>query len=460
MIAKLIKPEIEELISQKNWREIKDIINDVPSVDVAELLEDLDNETALLIFRLIEKKKASDVFSHVHPDIGVALLNQFTSQQVKEIIGGMPPDDKAAFLEELPGHLVQLVMTNLSPTELNEVKVLLGYPEYSIGRIMTPKYVKIKRDWTIERCMSHIRKWGKTAETINVLYVVDERERLIDDITLNKLILAEPDQPVSTLMDEIFVALNVWDDQEEAVKSLTKYDRVALPVVDSDGVLVGIVTADDVFDVAEEETTEDMQLMAGMEALDDYYSNTSITEMVKKRIGWLLVLFLGQLLTTSALGSYSDVISKAVFLSLFIPMIISSGGNSGSQAATLIIRALSTDDISREDWMLVFKREFLSGIILGSLVAFFGFIILIAWAYAGGQAFDKVLWLSSLAIAISLFIVIVFGNILGSMLPFLLTKMGFDPAVTSAPFVSTISDVTGILIYFSIAIAILKGVIL
>lgn len=460
MIAKLIKPEIEELISQKNWREIKDIINDVPSVDVAELLEDLDIETALLVFRLIEKKKASDVFSHVHPDFGAELLNQFTSQQVRDIIGGLPPDDKAAFLEELPGHLVQLVMTNLSATELNEVKVLLGYPEYSIGRIMTPKYVKIKRDWTIERCMSHIRKWGKAAETINVIYVVDERERLIDDITLNKLILAEPDQTIATLMDEVFVALNVWDDQEIAVKSLKKYDRIALPVVDTDGVLVGIVTADDLFDVAEEETTEDMQLMAGMEALDDYYSNTTIFVMVKKRIGWLLILFIGQLFTTTALGSYSEVIAKAVFLSLFIPMIISSGGNSGSQAATLIIRALSTDDISRDDWMLIFKRESLSGLFLGSIVSIFGFITLVAWAYVGGQPFDKVLWLSSLAIALSLFIVIIFGNILGSMLPFILTKMGFDPAVTSAPFVSTISDVTGILIYFSIAIAILKGVIL
>lgn len=459
MIAKLIKPEIEELINQKNWREIKEIINDVPAVDVGELLEDLDNQTALLVFRLIEKKKASDVFSHLHPDTGVELLNQFTSLQVKEIIGGLPPDDRAAFLEELPGNLVQLIMNNLSPAELNEVKVLLGYPEYSIGRIMTPKYVKIKRDWSIERCMLHLRKWGKSAETINVIYVVDGIERLIDDITVNKLILADPDEIVSSLMDDSFVALNVMDDQEAAVKALTKYDRVALPVVDSDGVLVGIVTADDVFDVAEEETTEDMQLMAGMAALDDYYSNTTIFEMVKKRIGWLVILFVGQLFTTSALSAYQDIISKAVFLSLFIPMIISSGGNTGSQAATLIIRALSTDDLKREDWALVLRREILSGLLLGSLVAFFGFFILLFYAFLNGQEFNLVLWLSSAAISLSLLSVIIFGNILGAMLPFLLTKMGFDPAVTSAPFVSTLSDVTGILIYFTIAIAILKGTI-
>jgi magnesium transporter len=460
MIAKLIKPEIEELIERKSWREIKEIINDVPAVDVGELLEDLDDETALLVFRLIEKKKASDVFSHLHPDTGASLLNQFTSQQVRDIIGGLPPDDRAAFLEELPGHLVQLIMNNLSAEELHEVKILLGYPEYSVGRIMTPKYVKIKRDWTVERSMLHIRKWGKSAETINVIYVVDERERLIDDITLNKLILSDPETTISQMMDEKFVALNVMDDQEEAVKALSKYDRVALPVVDTDGVLVGIVTADDVFDVAEEETTEDMQLMAGMEALDDYYSNTSIKEMIKKRIGWLLILFIGQLFTTTALGAYEDIIAKAVFLSLFIPMIISSGGNSGSQAATLIIRALSTDDISIDDWKLVFKREILSGLYLGALVAVFGFFILILWAFVSGQVFDNVLLLSSLAISISLLAVIIFGNILGSMLPFLLTKMGFDPAVTSAPFVSTLSDVTGILIYFSIAIAILKGIII
>lgn len=460
MIAKLIQPEIEELISQKKWRDIKEIIHEVPAVDVAELLEDLnENDTALLLFRLIEKDQASEVFSHLHPDTGAELLNQFTSFQVREIIGGLDPDDTAALIEELPGHLTQLIMTNLNPKDLNEVRVLMGYPENTIGRIMTPKYVKIKRDWTIGHAMAHIRKWGQTAETINVIYIVDEKEKLIDDITLNSLILADPEAYVHTIMDDNFVALNARDDQEYAVKALAKYDRVALPVIDTSGILIGIVTIDDVFDVAEEETTEDMQLMAGMEALDDYYSNTTIIEMVKKRVGWLLILFIGQLFTTTALSAYDNIIQNAVFLSLFIPMIISSGGNSGSQAATLIIRALSTDDIKNEDWFFIFKREMISGFILGSLVGIFGFAILFSWAFVSGEVFDLKLILTTVTISISLLCVIVFGNILGSMLPFILTKLGFDPAVTSAPFVSTISDVTGILIYFSLALTILKGVL-
>lgn len=460
MIAKLIRPEIEELISSRNWRDLKEIIIDVPPVDLAELLNDLDNDTALIVFRLLNKNAASEVFSHLSPQIGVQLINRFTSSQVRDIIGGMPPDDRAAFIEELPGTLTQMVMNRLYPIELEEVKVILGYPEFSVGRLMTPKYVRVKKNWTIERSMQHIRKWGTSAETINVIYVVDDNEKLIDDIKLNQLILANTEDTISTLMDEKFIALNVLDDQEEAVKALSKYDRIALPVVDGGGIIVGIVTADDVFDIAEEEATEDMYLMAGMEALDDYYSKSSISEMVQKRVGWLLVLFLGQLLTTTALGAFEDVIASAVFLSLFIPMIISSGGNSGSQAATLIIRAMATDDIHKNEWIFVLKKELFSGLLLGCLVGLSGFTILTFWFFMGGQAFDKTLWLSASTIALSLLFVVLIGNLLGAMLPFLISKMGFDPAVTSAPFVSTLSDVTGILIYFSIATLLLKGILL
>jgi magnesium transporter len=460
MFAQLIRPEIEELIQNRNWRELKEIINDVPPVDLAELIDELDYDTALIVFRLLNKKRASEVFSHLDQEIGVSLLNRFTSDQVKEVIGGMPPDDRVDFLEELPGNITQLIMNNLDPGALNEIRMLLGYPEDSVGRIMTPKYVRVKRNWSIDRAMEHVRRYGKTAETVNVIYVVDEYEHLIDDITLNRLILASPDQDISVLMDDKFVALSVFDDQEEAVKALAKYDRVALPVVDSDGILVGIVTADDVFDVAEEETTEDMQLMAGMEALDNDYSRTTIPHMVKKRVGWLMILFVGQLLTATAMGMYEEIIAQAVFLSLFIPMIISSGGNSGSQAATLIIRALSTDDIHSTDWKMVFRREMLSGLLLGTILAMMGFVIIVVWNLAGGQSVNATLWLSALVIALSLLSVVVFGNILGSMLPFILSKFGFDPAVTSAPFVSTLSDVTGILIYFTIAITLLEGVVL
>ncbi len=454
MIVQLLKPEFEELIKSQEWLSIKEVIADMPAVDIAELLEEIDDDMALLVFRLIKKSKASDVFSYLQTDKQLALIQQFNSAQVREIMTNMSPDDRASFLEELPGGITQIIMNSMDPKDLNEVRQLLGYPEYSVGRIMTPKYVRVKSDWTVERALDHIRKWGRRAETINVIYVVDEKEKLIDDLTLSQLIMAPPQQEIAGIIDNKFVALDAFEDQENAVKALSKYDRVALPVVDSDGILVGIITADDMFDIAEEETTEDMQLMAGMTALDDDYSQTGIGEMVKKRLGWLVVLLVGQILTATALNSYEELLSGAVFLAAFIPMIISSGGNSGSQAATLIIRALSTEDISLRDWFHVMKREFLSGMLLGLLVGLSGFLIVLGWAAANGKPIDGSLWLTCSTVGVSLSGVILFGNMTGSMLPFVLSKLGLDPAVTSAPFVSTLGDVTGILIYFSLAMLI------
>jgi magnesium transporter len=454
MIVQLLKPEFEELIKSQEWLSIKEVMADMPAVDIAELLEEIDDDMALLVFRLIKKSKASDVFSYLQTDKQLALIQQFNSAQVREIMTNMSPDDRASFLEELPGGITQIIMNSMDPKDLNEVRQLLGYPEYSVGRIMTPKYVRVKSDWTVERALDHVRKWGRRAETINVIYVVDEKEHLIDDLTLSQLIMAPPQQEIASIIDNKFVALDAFEDQENAVRALSKYDRVALPVVDSDGILVGIITADDMFDIAEEETTEDMQLMAGMTALDDDYSQTSIGEMVKKRLGWLVVLLVGQILTATALNSYEQLLSSAVFLAAFIPMIISSGGNSGSQAATLIIRALSTEDISLRDWFRVMKREFLSGLLLGLLVGLSGFLIVLGWAAANGKPLDSSLWLTCTTVGISLSGVILFGNMTGSMLPFILSKLGLDPAVTSAPFVSTLGDVTGILIYFSLAMLI------
>lgn len=458
MIVHLLKPEFDELIEAKDWVALKDILNDVPAVDVAELLEELDNEVAVVIFRLLRKQKAADVFSYLSTTKGAELLDIFTAQQLSDVMSNLEPDERVALMEELPGHLTQRVMTSMKADDRKQVQKLLGYPEESVGRLMTPRYVKVRKRWTVRRSMDHIREYGKSAETVNVIYVVDDNEKLIDDLRLNQLILADPEATIESLMDESFEALSAFEDQEDAVKMLSKYDRVAMPVVDSDGILVGIVTVDDVIDVAEEETTEDMQLMAGMDALDDYYSQTTIFEMVRKRIGWLVILFLGQLITTSVLGEYEGVIANAVFLTLFIPMIISSGGNSGSQAATLVIRALATDDIRREEWLKVMGRELVSGLMLGGLMALIGFTIILGWAwlFQGGITGD--LFASALIVAVSLIGVVLWGNLSGSMLPFLLTRFGMDPAVSSAPFVSTLSDVMGIIIYFSVAIVLLQWV--
>jgi magnesium transporter len=460
MIVHLIKPELDELIEQKDWTTLKDVINDVPDADVADLLEEIEDEVAIVVFRLLKKSKAASVFAHLSSTKGAKLLDLLTSQQIGDVMSNLEPDERVSLMEELPGHLTERVLTSMNPTDQRQVKKLFGYPEESVGRIMTPRYVRVKKHWTIQHSMEHIRRNGHSVETINVIYIVDENLKLIDDLSLNELILADPEDRIESLMDESFVALSAFEDQEEAVKTMSKYDRVAMPVVDSDGILVGIVTVDDIIDVAEEEATEDMQLMAGMESLDRYYSETSIYRMVKKRVGWLAVLTFGQMLTATAMGAYESVIASAVFLSLFVPMIISSGGNSGSQAATLIIRALSTDDIGLDSWKKVFVREFLTGLALGSVIGLLGFSVIMGWGFLGDRIIDYEMIMSSVVIGISLLCVVLFGNITGSMLPFILQKLGLDPATSSTPFVATVSDVTGILIYFSIAVALLQGVVL
>ncbi|WP_409028990.1 magnesium transporter [Gracilimonas sediminicola] len=460
MFVQLIKPEFEELIASKDWVALKEVLNDVPAVDIADLLLELPGDIAVVVFRLLKKPVAADVFAELPSSKGVELLELFSKQQLSDVMINLEPDEQVSILEELPGHLTQRVMNSINREDQKQLKKLLGYPEESVGRLMTPRYVRVKSDWSIERSMAHIRKYGETAETINVIYVVDDKEHLIDDLRITHLILANQEDQIDVLMDRSFEALSVYDDQEEAVKMLSKYDRVALPVVDSDGVLVGIVTADDVIDVAEEETTEDMQKMAGMDALDDYYSQSSIFDIVKKRLWWLIVLFVGQILTAIAMGGYEEVLQKVVALSFFVPLIISSGGNSGSQAATLVIRALATDDLKPEDWKKVFRREFTSGLMLGGLIGLLGFLTLIGWDLLGGAELSKTVFLTAGVIGLSLFSIVLFGNFTGAMLPFFLSKMNLDPAVSSAPFVATIVDVSGIIIYFTIAIVLLSGTLL
>lgn len=460
MIAHLLKPEIDELIQNKDWITIKEALDDVPPVDIAELLEDLTPEVAVVIFRLLKKAKAADVFTYLSTNKGVELLEIFSKQQLSDVMNNLEPDERVALMEELPGHLTQRVLSSMQSDNLAQVRKLLGYPPESIGRLMTTNYVKVRKSWTIDQSFNHIRKFGRNAETVNVIYVVNEQEKLIDDLRLNQLIVADPDALIEDIMDESFEALSAFDDQEEAVRMLSKYDRVALPVVDSDGVLVGIVTVDDVIDVAEEETTEDMQLMAGMSALNTYYSQTNIAEMVRKRVGWLILLFLGQMFTVTAMAGFEDTLAKAAVLALFIPMIISSGGNSGSQAATLIIRAISTDDLKLSDWLKVLKKELMSGLLLGSILGIMGTVVIGTWMVLRGEAYTFAVMMQALTVGSSLVGVVMFGNLSGSMLPFIMSKLGLDPAVTSAPFVATLVDVTGIIIYFSIAVFLLTGVVL
>lgn len=460
MLIQLIKPEFEELIQAKDWVALKEVLADVPAADIADLIVELDGDVAIVIFRLLKKPLAADVFSELPSNKGLELLELFNKQQLNDVMTNLEPDEQVALMEELPGNLTQRVMNSMNLEDQKQIKKLLGYPEESVGRLMTPRYVRVKTDWTIERSMKHIRKYAEVAETLNRIYVVDDKEYLIDDLRLTELILADPEETIETLMDRSFETLMAYEDQEEAVRMFAKYDRAALPVVDTDGILVGIVTVDDVIDVAEEEATEDMQKMAGMDALDDYYSQTSVLKLVKKRIGWLIVLFVGQILTALTMSGYEDVLQKIVLLSYFVPLLIASGGNSGSQAATLIIRALATNDIKADGWKMVLKREGTSGLLLGLILGILGFATLIVWGLIDGDPMNLELVLKATVVASSLLLIVLFGNVIGAMLPFLLSKAGLDPAVSSAPFVATLVDVSGIIIYFSIAVFLLSGILL
>ncbi|HSD62339.1 MAG TPA: magnesium transporter, partial [Ignavibacteriaceae bacterium] len=402
---------------------------------------------------------AADTFEYLEFDMQVALLKAMGSEEVASILNDMSPDDRTALLEDLPSSAARQMMMLLSAEERNVARTLLGYPEDSVGRLMTPDYLAIKPEWTIEEVLNYIRVNGKDKETISILYVVNEKGKLIDDVRIRDILLAEFNQQILDLMDENYIALNVYDDQETAVEIFKKYDRVALPVVDSFGVLLGIVTVDDVLDVIEEEATEDIHKLGGVTALEEAYSSISLFEMIKKRAGWLALLFVGEMFTATAMGLFEGEIQKAVVLALFLPLIISSGGNSGSQASTLVIRALSLGEISLKDWLFVVRREIFTGISLGGILAVIGFLRISIW-HVAGNAYGTHWLLVAITVSLALIGVVLWGTFSGSMLPFVLKKLGADPATSSAPLVATIVDVTGLVIYFLVAIFVLRGTML
>jgi magnesium transporter len=452
-------PEIESLIAERQLSILKEILSDWTPADIADLILDLPEQEQVIVFRVLPFDLASDTFEHLELDIQIELLKAMGKGEASAILNDMSPDDRTALLEELPSSAAKQLIQMLSAEERKIAQTLLGYPENSVGRLMTPDYIAVRPEWTISETLEYIRKNAADSETLNVIYVIDNVGKLIDDIRIREVILAPLEKKISDLMDENYIALNVTDDQEHAVEVFKKYDRIALPVVDKLGVLIGIVTIDDVFDVAEEEATEDIHKLAGVEALEEPYSTIPLFSMVKKRALWLTILFVGEILTAVAMGFFEDEISKAVVLSMFIPLIISSGGNSGSQAATLVIRAMALGEITLSDWWLIMRREILSGLLLGSILGLIGFIqvavlanlinvITLHWMLVG------------FTVMFSLIGIVLWGTLSGSMLPFILKKLGADPATSSAPLIATLCDVTGLVIYFTVAILILSGTLL
>ncbi len=459
MLSQLLQPEIIDLLKERKLSTLKEILNEWDPADLATLINQISENERVILFRLLKQDLATDTFEFIEVEQQIELIKAMGNGEVASILNEMAPDDRTALFEELPSSAVKQLVRMLSAEERKVALTLLGYPEDSVGRLMTPDYLTMKSDWTISESLKYIRENGEDSETLNIIFVIDPKGKLIDDLKIRELIFAEPESKISDLMDENFVALHVTDDQETAVDVFKQYDRIALPVIDKNGLLLGIVTVDDVLDVAEEEATEDIQKIGGVKALEESYGTISILQMMKKRAGWLSLLFIGELFTASAMGYFEHEISKAIILALFVPLIISSGGNSGSQASTLVIRALSIGEISLKDWFFVMKREIISGIILGSILGVLGFVRILIGNFTS-NIFGIHWLLLALTVSVSLLGVVIWGTIAGSMLPILLKKLGADPAVASAPLVATLVDVTGLVIYFSVAILFLSGTLL
>src|SRR5436190_2101880 len=465
MVGKILIPEIRSLIEARDFAGLRELFSEWPPADVAEVIVDMPEDDRVIIFRVLPAALAADVFEYLDVDTQQSLLRCMAHEQVAAILNEMSPDDRTALLEEMPSAAARQLIRLLTPEERRVATALLGYPEGSVGRLMTPDFVAVREDWTVKEVLDYVREHGQDSETLNFIYVVDERGKLIDDLRIRNFLLRPLNTRVDEIMDRSFVHLTVNETQEEALNIFRKYDRAALAVVDSNGVLVGIVTQDDMLDVAEEEATEDIQKIGGMEALDEPYMRISLWRMVQKRAGWLIILFLGEMLTATAMANYQAELAKALVLALFLPLIISSGGNSGSQASTLMIRAMALGEVTLRDWWQVMRREVQAGVFLGVILGAIGVVRVGAWAIVGEKYLHQqpygAHWpLVALTVGIALVGVVIWGRLSRSMLPFILRRVGADPAASSAPFVATLVDVTGLIIYFSIALVIMRGVML
>jgi magnesium transporter len=459
MFGKLIQPEIEQLIDTRNWAMLKEIFSDMHPSEVADIIADIPEKDRAIVFRILPKENSYKTFEYLDFEVQETLLKSLGQEEVSEILNEMSPDDRTELLEDLPGQVVMQLVRLLSPEERAIAVKLLGYPEDSVGRIMTPDFISVKSDWKIEKVLETVRERGKDVEYIDTIFTTDSVGRILDEITIKEVLLAKPDSVVKEIMNDTYVSLKVTDNQEKAVEMFKEYDLYAIPVVNSENYLVGIVTADDVIDVIEEEATEDIQKFGGMEALDEPYITVPLMQMVRKRAGWLVFLFLGEMLTATAMGFFEKEIAKAVVLALFVPLIISSGGNSGSQAATLTIRAMALGEIKLRDWWRVMKREVISGFLLGTALGAIGFCRIFVWTMFTNM-YGEHWFLIALTIFFTLIGVVMWGTFSGSMLPFILRRLGLDPATSSAPFVATLVDVSGLIIYFTVAMFILSGTLL
>ncbi|TVQ33713.1 MAG: magnesium transporter [Phycisphaeraceae bacterium] len=446
MLKDLLLPEIKSLIENRDWAGLREGLADAPAPEVAELLPELDAPERVLLFRALPRRLSTEIFSHLEPEDQNSLLTALRDEETRVLLAQMPPDDRTTLLEALPDEVTRRLLNLLTPEDRKEARELLGYPEESVGRLMTPDFVAVRPEWTIAEAVEHIRRKGRDSETVNTIYVVDDNWKLLDALELRRLILASPEQTVESLMDHSFISVSATDDREEAVRTIQRYDLEAAPVVSVDGSLIGIVTVDDVLDVAEEEFTEDLQKLSAMAPLEFSYKSTGLRLLYRKRIGWLLILVMANLITIAVMKGFEDTLEAMVVLAFFIPLLMGSAGNTGAQSATLMIRSLSTGDLQLTEWLPALVKEVSVGVALGLTMATLCFIL---GTIYGGMGVGMVVGLTML-------ILVVVANLIGMMLPFLLTKMKLDPAVASSPLIMTIIDAVGLIIYFAIAVLLLN----
>lgn len=427
--------------------------------EIADALVDLLPDDQVIAFRVLPRRLAAAVFEYMPASAQLALVKAMGKQDVAELLNRMSPDDRTLLLSELPANVTKQLLALLTPEERAEAVTLLGYAPGTVGRLMTPHYIAVREGWSVQQVLDYVREHGQDSETLNVIYVVDAAGVLIDDIRIREFLVTPLDKHVSDLMDRRYVVLKATDTQASAVEVFRREDRTALPVTDTAGVLIGIVTVDDALDVAEQVATREFQLFGGSEALDEPYLDISPLHMVRKRAGWLVFLFLGEMLTATAMGFFEKEIARAVVLALFVPLIISSGGNAGSQASTLVIRALAVGELKLSDIWRVMRREIFAGVALGCVLGVIGFFRISAWS-AVSTIYGPHWLLVAVTVATALVGVVLWGSLVGSTLPFILRRLGFDPATSSAPFVATLVDVTGLIIYFSIGFVVLRGTLL
>ncbi len=442
-MPEFVTKELTQLIEKKKWSALRERLVNVPAPEISGVLFIAEKHDRVLIFRSLTRHESAEVFANLEPEQQDALLHDLTDVETRQLLSNLSPDDRTALLEELPAPVTRRLLGLLSSSDLQEARQLLGYPEESVGRLMTPDYVEVHQDWTVGRALEHIRSKGKDSETINMVYVIDKTGKLLDDIRLRRIILSDLNKTIEELMDRTFASLSAFDDREEAVTMMQRYDLAALPVMDSDGELIGIVTFDDVMDVAEEEATEDIQKSASVAPLKMSYHRAGVFNLFNKRAGWLVALVLLNLVSAAVIAAYEERIAGTIALLFFIPILIGSGGNAGSQASTLVIRALVTGDIKLDQWFQTIGKELLVGLLLGVTLGVLGGAL--------GLLRGGFHWQLSVVVGVSMLSIVMVGNLVGMILPFIFTKINIDPAVASGPLITTIADATGLLIYFSIA---------